>query len=399
MTKWILRSRYWMASKPSRPGVWRLKDGGWFVRARGIDPKTGHQIEVSDVRREGTADEAFAWLRQEMKRVRDGSRGLEAPKTRFCDFAVSLLERKIARGDIWSPRGRGKWTVTLEHHLLPVFGEVYVDRLSRDDIDAWMDKVSARIARGELSAATANTHLAILRVISGAAFARNPGADPMLGVTPFRQPPGRETYTDDHPNSLRPDDVPRFVEEVRRSWPQHFAMVTLGFCTGLRPSSLRPLRRTGPFTDVLWEEAILLVRRSQTDGEAVERTKTGTRQRLHLPSELVDVLRWHCTRLTERQLASDLLFPSETGGFRSGSVLDKPFTAVAAAIGLPYRVTARAMRRTFQDLARAAAVADVVTRSVSGHATEAMQRHYSTVNAGEQRAALARVIKLARVSV
>ena len=36
------------------------------------------------------------------------------------------------------------------------------------------------------------------------------------------------------------------------------------------------------------------------------------------------------------------------------------------------------MRRTFQDLAREAAVADVVTRSISGHATATMQAHYST---------------------
>jgi hypothetical protein len=38
------------------------------------------------------------------------------------------------------------------------------------------------------------------------------------------------------------------------------------------------------------------------------------------------------------------------------------------------------MRRTFQDLARAAEVRDIVTRSASGHSTEAMQRHYSTVS-------------------
>jgi hypothetical protein len=53
------------------------------------------------------------------------------------------------------------------------------------------------------------------------------------------------------------------------------------------------------------------------------------------------------------------------------------------------------MRRTYQDLCRAANVADIVTRSISGHATEDMQRHYSTVSADEQRAGLAAVIDLA----
>jgi hypothetical protein len=52
------------------------------------------------------------------------------------------------------------------------------------------------------------------------------------------------------------------------------------------------------------------------------------------------------------------------------------------------------MRRTFQDLARAAEVRDVVTRSISGHATEEMQRRYSTVSAVEQQTSLARVLRL-----
>jgi hypothetical protein len=36
-----------------------------------------------------------------------------------------------------------------------------------------------------------------------------------------------------------------------------------------------------------------------------------------------------------------------------------------------------------------------VTRSISGHLTEQMQHHYSTVNGAEQREALAKVIRLA----
>jgi len=39
----------------------------------------------------------------------------------------------------------------------------------------------------------------------------------------------------------------------------------------------------------------------------------------------------------------------------------------------------------------------VVTRSISGHLTEGMQRHYSTVSGDEQRQALAKVIDLTRL--
>lgn len=37
-------------------------------------------------------------------------------------------------------------------------------------------------------------------------------------------------------------------------------MTFLGFATGLRPSSLRPLRRTGPTPDVLWDQGVFGVR-------------------------------------------------------------------------------------------------------------------------------------------
>jgi hypothetical protein len=44
---------------------------------------------------------------------------------------------------------------------------------------------------------------------------------------------------------------------------------------------------------------------------------------------------------------------------------------------------------------RRAQVESVVTRSISGHATERMKQHYETVNVEEKRQSLARVISLA----
>jgi integrase len=112
----------------------------------------------------------------------------------------------------------------------------------------------------------------------------------------------------------------------------------------------------------------------------------------------MDILRWHVERLevaAAPMRESELLFPSDTGGFRAASCLDRPFADVTKAIGLKKHLTPRAMRRTFNDLCRRAEVRDVVTRSISGHLTEEMQRHYSTVAPEEQRQSLAKVISLA----
>ncbi len=120
-------------------------------------------------------------------------------------------------------------------------------------------------------------------------------------------------------------------------------------------------------------------------------TKTGLRQRITVPAEVMDALRWHeATQLvTPEQKASELLFPAEDGSFRSENFLTKAFAVVGGLIGLKKNFTPRGMRRTFNDLARVANVEALVTRSISGHLTEAMREHYSTVSPVEQRGSFA----------
>jgi integrase len=128
-------------------------------------------------------------------------------------------------------------------------------------------------------------------------------------------------------------------------------------------------------------------------------TKQKVKYRIHLPEEIAKVLRWHVeTQLrTPEQQDSELLFPAVTGGFRSPSVLNKPFADVATTISLGKKFTQRGLRRTFNDLMRAAKTEAIVTRSISGHATSRMHEHYSTVAPVEQRESIGKVIDLVRI--
>jgi integrase len=372
-----------------------MRGGGYYVRGRIKDPSTGRMKEVSLPLPHATALEAQKTLQRELRSLRDQV----ASRARFADFARSLLERKIVRAELRSTQTRAHWRSVLEVHLIPAFGDIFLQDIRRSTFEAWKDEVARKIRSGEYSPQTANDWLKILRVlITTAAVELELPKNPILGVKDF-DTSTHATYTDEEPNALTPDEVPLFLAEVRRRYPRHFAFVALGFATGLRPSSMRPLRRSGPKADVRWDEGVLLVRRSQTLGdEVMERTKSGRNQRLALPDELMEILRWHVERLPAGPMRdSELLFPATNGGYRSRSCLDKPFRRVARAIGLGKLVTPRAMRRTFQDLARAAEVKDVVTRAVSGHASESMQQHYSTVSPEEMRQSLAKVISLAGV--
>jgi len=327
---------------------------------------------------------------------------------RFSEFVSVLVEEKTAAREIKTAKGRERWRYTLEHliagtkgeqpeTLVPAFGDFYVHRITSEHVEQWKAGVGELITAGDYSPNTAHGWLSILRVIMKSAKRRF--QLPILATEDVADFDTSEhaTYTEDEPNSLAPEEVPTFLATLRERYPQHYAMAFLGIVTGLRPSTMRPLRRRGLEADVQWDRLRLLVRRSQTLGEEVIRTtKQKKRYAIDLPEEAINVLRWHvATQLATPEMEeSNLLFPSITGGFRSPCVLNKPFADVAETMELGKSFTQRGLRRTFNDLARAANVEAIVTRSISGHATERMQEHYSTVQGSEQRAGIALVISL-----
>jgi hypothetical protein len=315
----------------------------------------------------------------------------------------------------------------LETHLVPEFGELFCHEIAPWHLARWRNKLADRMTNGwtwtvrlrnkeiqersgYLSPRTANSWLSIMRVITSAMTVQlDLPMDPCRGLHDF-DTSQRPTYTDEQPNALTSEWAAKFLADMRTRFPQHYAMTLLGFATGKRPSTLRPLRRMGALADVDWAEGFVRFRRSHTRGDTtMVGTKTGTTERVHLPRVVMDELAAHVALLSapplspkgkpplwwsEKMQESELLFPSRRGRLRTSSALDVPFRAVAKRVGLPYPLTPRAMRRTFNDLAREAQVHDVVTRSITGHKTEAMQGHYSTAAADEQREAIAKVIDL-----
>lgn len=402
MTTWIKR---WQAEvAPTRlPGVWKLRTGGHLVRARVTTP-TGKLVEIRK-RLPETVDEAeaFAWLRAEQTRIRTGDASDENPRQRFASFASSLMAEKVATREIASARGREKWKHTLTHLIAGTkdvegFGEMPLERLTPAHVERWRVAIAKLIAEETYAPATVNTWIGVLKVITKAARKRLHLPFDAAEDLKFFDLAERPTYTEEQPNSLTAAETRAFLAAMKSEFPQHYAMTFLGFTTGLRPSHLRPLRRKGPTPEVKWEEAVLLVRRSHTLGETMERTKTKLRQRINLPPEVIDVLRWHerTQLVTDEQKESDLLFPAEDGRPRSESCLKKPFAVVATLLGFEKKITPKAMRRTFTDLTRLARVESVVSRSISGHKTESMREQYSTVSPDEQRAAMRGLLRLVR---
>lgn len=396
MTTWVKRWGYELEKTPVRPGVYRLKGGGFLLRARVAEPTTGKMVETQKIVRDVSLAQAVR-ERDEMQEKTRQSIEPESKKPLFSVFAVDVFEHKKAIGKIKSGAGKQKWNGILRNHLIEAFGLLRVDEITLEHLRAWQKSEAEKIAAGQLHPSTANTRIDVLRVVMGEAVSRYQlPRNPAAAIEKFSTAE-RPTYTEEQPNSLTAAESREFLSLAQKHYPQHFAMILLGFVTGLRPSHFRPLRYRGESPDVLWQTNEILVRRSHTTGkEAMNTTKTGRRQRIALPAEVMAVLRWHTRtqHVTPEQHRSDLLFPSEVGTIRFNSVLNGPFARILRKMGLKKKVTPRGMRRTFQDLCRAASVGDLVTRSVSGHATREMQEHYSTVDQAEQRSALERVVGL-----
>jgi hypothetical protein len=88
------------------------------------------------------------------------------------------------------------------------------------------------------------------------------------------------------------------------------------------------------------------------------------------------------------------MFPSAEGTLRTPNSLDRAWAKCLRQAKITKRFTVHGLRYTFTDLVRRANVDAVVRRALTGHVTEEMQRHYSTVGLDEKRAAIAGVLRL-----
>ena len=411
--EWITRWKMTLSAEPVLPGVWRKKEGGHVVRGYAKDPRTGRMVDIRRVLDEEDPRRALAWLTAEQDRVRRGASETAAEIPTWKEFALSLFQAKVDDGTIQSAKGREQWATCLKHLGEASWAPYFVDKIKHADLVDWRNslptlkwvrrsKDKKRVLKSsKYSANTLNDWLSKARVVfAAAAIKYDLPRDPMVGVEDFEVT--HRTYTREQPNALSPEEVGKWLATFKEKYPQFYAMVFVGLVHGQRPSTLRPLRRKGPTPDVILDgdSPRLLLRRSHTMRDEVwDRTKTKKDLDLLLHPEVVNVIKWHIeTQLTTpAQKRSDLLFPTEAGGFRSKSCLDKPFAAVTLACKLTKRITPRALRRTFQDLSREAKVEGVVAKAISGHATDAMRVHYSTAQDAEVAEAVGKIVDLATV--
>ena len=322
-------------------------------------------------------------------------------RIRFSEYAASLFERKVTKGRS-SRRRRGRsGSLMLRLHLLPAFGDVFLDG----------DSTSGR--RGVAEAMGKTVRCGRVFAGDGEQLARHScggSCTSAVAEHELRRNPiaGDRGHRHQHALHLQRGGAELAAGRGGAAVPRRRSDASIRSTSGWWRSDSRPAcgrRASGRCVGrdrrrtCCWEEGVVLVRRSHTrHDEVMEATKQKTRYRITLARRpdgnpaggtSIDCRRGRCA-------TRSLLFPSETGGFRSASALDKPFREVGEAIKLRKRITPRAMRRTFQDLARNADIETIVRQKICGHATQEMSDLYSTVPQKEIQAAVGAVISLAK---
>lgn len=368
-------------TKTIYPGVEKLGKQRFKIDGEAIDSRTGRTKQVERILNGVTARQASMIRAEELDKIRTGVPDGKREKQRLRDSSESWLKLKTPSVD-W--RTAETYTYALAHvcgepgHKIDAeeggLGDFYDDAFTRTDVQTW---VNSQLGFG-YSPETIRGWLRVFRQM-----ATDYGwADPTFRISLPETP-------DRGPNKLNEEQLIAFLAAMRRQYPQHYALTLVLAFTGLRFCHATALR----FEDIDEANGVLKIKQKQVRGKVgqVSRKKKAPNE-IPVVKEILDAIRWHRqTMLTDQHpgLASGYIFPSSNGKlFLGTNSLKKAWTASLKAAGIAERFTVHGLRKTFNDVTRRAKVDPLVIKSITGHVTEDMREHYSTVDLSEKRQAV-----------
>jgi integrase len=375
-------------TKKAVPGVTYLRANQYLLRVQEIDEKTGRMIDVRRRVHCESFQEAVIERAKLLAEVREAGSRAQPKRVRVRDYARSWLSGRLPT---LKASTAARYADTLDRHVLPVLGDIYLNALAAQDVLAWFQSKA-----GSRKPSTVNGYLRVLKVMVADAVVQF--GLPINPTARIRSVPERgeeELESDDPVNLLTAEEMARFMEALKTRWPQWYAMIFTQFVTASRFSEVSALR----WEDIDWEGGRIWIRRGNWR-TIVSTAKIDRRRRTvalieELRGELV-AWRQRLVETQQRQLASGWVFPSQVGKpHHNSSCYRKAFVDCLQVVGLDRRFSSHGLRRTANDLIRRVASGEVA-RAITGHVTTRMTEHYSHVDAGEKDAAVTGMLRLVR---
>lgn len=360
------------------PGIYRLADGRFRLRATRTDPETGRRVDKQETLPEEvtTLKEAKEW-RQKMLASLEPAESFhvaDKPLTTVGDYTVLWFER---RAPTLKPLTRRNYYMTINNFILPRLADVRIDQLTRAHTEAWVAWADS-LRQGEdlgYSVATRRDWWSVLKMIlldlkAECGLALNP----VERVRPPKVDNGRRRSR----AALTLSELETFVDAFETMVPTRFCEVLMLATTGMRVGECHGLM----WDCVDWEGRALHLKRSASKGILTSTTKTGYNRVVPLCDQLARELREHRKRslsLNHEGVASKLVFPSTAGTPRFSASLRVAMNNVAKALGMEVNVGPQTLRRTMNNLLVEGGASEVVIRSTMGHRSPEMTHLYSSV--------------------
>src|SRR4051794_37978437 len=170
--------------------------------------------------------------REELRAQLEAGELANTQRMRLEDYARSWLSSKLAA---LKPSTAQRYAQSLDLHILPALGQMWIDAIEQRDIVAFRDD---KLASGEYKPASINGWLRTLRTMfRDAVVELDLARDPTLRVRTLS-----EARADDDPNSLTGKDLASLLSAVHRVCP-HFEVLFRTLAeTGMRVSEATSLR-------------------------------------------------------------------------------------------------------------------------------------------------------------
>lgn len=364
-----------VGKKTKHKGIESYSDGSYRIVAKVTDPRTGKPKFIDRLTREVnpqmSLNDAVALRAKLINEVKAGSANGNVPHelprlVELCSSSwITFLANGVSRKRSAIELGR-----EVEKHLVPRWGDHFVDRIEIAEIDAWV-----RVIERDNAPKTVRARVSILRRIL--AKARGQYKLPPLDWSLVTLP----KVTDDHAkaNRLPVDDIVKALLIIKSEHTWYAPLVFAMYSTGLRYCHAAALRWAK-----LAANGVVAIEDSY-DYKTKEFNPVVARK--NAPPEIklepftLDLVRDHRKRLMRENhpgLQSGLLFPSVTGTLPVGNdQANDVWREAQLKAGIVRPISIHGIRHSMHDIARKRGIDSATVKAMAGHSTDARHFLYS----------------------
>lgn len=372
--------------KTRNEGVFKKKNGNWLisVQLRQAGGFKGVERTLPKETPESEVVAARARLRIELEQHRETGIPIQIPvasrPTTVADYSEQWLKRKQAD---WRPKTRADNMEVLASRVLPQLGHIPVGELKRAHIVQWRTwSEGQKTEKGEQYAAgTLGLWWRVLRGMLGDLIVDYELSTNLVFKVkaPRSNKPRVRTEA-----ALTAEQLGTLLAVVQARNPGFYTETYVLAFSGCRPGELYALT----WADVDIEGNRLVISKSVVQGK-LGKPKNGKPRIVALTDGMRAVLEAH--KASKPGLPGALLFPSDSGTYRSDTSLHHMLDACGQKAGIEFRVGPQVLRYTANTLLREAGVADEIVRARLGHSTREMGHLYFKGHIDAQKEAVERI--------